>query len=245
MKPWTITAALGLVLSLLYLACRAESQAIPPSPEKGSTAPAVAPAAAPALPVSTAVEAGAGTVPQEKNTPETEEKASEKKPAGTEKKDSGKKAETGGPGGEFAPNAFPPVVSDTEYHGDAWYKNDCLRCHETGVGDAPRTRHKGMPPVLLQAKCRSCHVLIRGTPPKKPAKTPEEEEGYMKGAFPPMIPDSPSHRNAWTDKSCLLCHETGNRGAPIVKHANLPKVLLKAKCRSCHVQVRSAKVPGR
>jgi hypothetical protein len=143
---------------------------------------------------------------------------------------------------EFAVNAFPPTVSDTEYHKDAWYKDDCLRCHETGVEDATIVKHENMPPILLTAKCRSCHVLIPG---KKPVIPEPEKSLFAVNAFPPMIPASASHREAWLDDNCLLCHETGNRGAPIVKHEGMPPILLKAKCRSCHVQVRSAAVPGR
>jgi len=42
-----------------------------------------------------------------------------------------------------------------------------------------------------------------------------------------------------TSNSCLLCHETGIKGAPIIQHEGLPGILLTAKCRSCHVQVRA------
>ena len=233
MKTLTITAALGLVLSLLYLACRAESRSAPP------TGPAATEAVTPPARPAPQEKKGAEKPAPQPASPSRKEKEEKTGPGVKERH---QEENTGAPSGGFDPNAFPPTVSDTEYHQDAWYRDDCLRCHETGVENAPRVRHKGMAPVLLQAKCRSCHVLIRGSAPGKRGKTPEEEEGYMKGAFPPMIPDSASHRNAWTDESCLLCHETGNRGAPLVKHENLPKVLLKAKCRSCHVQVRSSKV---
>lgn len=157
---------------------------------------------------------------------------------------------------QFAANAFPPTVSDAEYHQDAWYKDDCLRCHETGVKVrelkgaekkiwmATRVKHEGMEPILLKAKCRSCHVLIPGQAQADRAPA-EEEQLFAQNAFPPMIPASESHREAWQKDNCLLCHEDGNRGAPIVKHEGMPPLLLKAKCRSCHVQVRSAAFPGR
>jgi hypothetical protein len=54
-----------------------------------------------------------------------------------------------------------------------------------------------------------------------------------------MMPNSLSHRGAWTRDNCLLCHTTGIRGAPIVRHEGLPAITLDAKCRTCHVQVRS------
>ncbi len=145
-------------------------------------------------------------------------------------------------GGEFAENAFPPTVSDVDYHNDAWMRDDCLRCHETGVGDAPMTRHEGMPKVLLSAKCRSCHVLVPG---QKPAPKKEYTGEFTEFSFPPMIPASESHKRGWMQDDCLLCHEDGVRGAPIVKHKGMPSILLTAKCRSCHVQVRSATIPGR
>ena len=144
------------------------------------------------------------------------------------------------PASEFAPNAFPPTVSDVEHHRDASMRNDCLRCHETGVQGATVVKHEGMPDVLLTAKCRSCHILIPGQAPAPP-KQPDQESAFADFAFPPMMPASVSHQDAWTKDNCLLCHETGSvRGAPAVKHRDLPRLLLKAKCRSCHVQVRSA-----
>ena len=153
-------------------------------------------------------------------------------------------------GGEFADHAFPPTVSDTKYHKNAWMRDDCLRCHETGVGDAPMTRHVAMPadvrPILLTAKCRSCHVLVRGQKPK-PKKAHSGE--FAEFAFPPMIPASESHKGAWTEENCLLCHESGIKGAPVVEHKAMPAevrpILLKSKCRSCHVQVRASSIPGR
>lgn len=137
---------------------------------------------------------------------------------------------------EFLPNAFPPVIPDTEWHQEAWLRDDCLRCHETGVGEAPQIVHEGMAPILLKAKCRSCHVFIEGTP-----APPQEEKAsrFDANAFPPMIPASGSHRTAWVKDDCLLCHESGNSGAPVVVHDGMPDLLLQAKCRSCHVQIRS------
>ncbi len=144
----------------------------------------------------------------------------------------------------FAENAFPPPLPDTANHRDAWVIENCRRCHETGVGDAPMLMHRTVPDVARTAKCRTCHVLIPGLPPRPRVALPEEEL-FLRDAFPPMIPASSSHMDAWLNDSCLLCHQAGVRGAPIVKHAGMSDVLLTAKCRSCHVQVRSVLVPGR
>ena len=144
----------------------------------------------------------------------------------------------------FADFAFPPTLSDTAHHQRAWLRDDCLRCHETGVQDATVVRHADMPDVLLTAKCRSCHVLIPGSGPAKPKPKPPEEQRFADFAFPPMIPASNDHRGAWNRTDCLLCHEDGTQGAPLVVHQDLPKRLLKAKCRTCHVQVRAVEASG-
>ena len=39
---------------------------------------------------------------------------------------------------EFAPGAFPPTVTDTDYHRRSWTRSDCLACHEQGA-QAART----------------------------------------------------------------------------------------------------------
>jgi len=139
---------------------------------------------------------------------------------------------------EFADYAFPPTIPDTDWHRDAWEVNDCLRCHETGVNDATVVQHAGMPDILLAAKCRSCHVLIPGDTSVRDRDT-GEEPFFNENAFPPMMPISENHLNAWTIKDCLLCHETGVGDAPKLVHKDLPRIYLKVKCRTCHVQVRS------
>lgn len=141
--------------------------------------------------------------------------------------------------GSLEARAFPPTISDTDWHKDAWLKNDCLRCHETGVGDATPVKHYDMPEILLTAKCRTCHVQIPGSPPRKKRAPTAEEQQFAPNAFPPMIPASDSHRNAWIKDDCLLCHESGISGAPLIEHNGLPELYKSAKCRSCHVQVRS------
>ncbi|KAA3615206.1 MAG: hypothetical protein DWQ01_00340 [Planctomycetota bacterium] len=77
-------------------------------------------------------------------------------------------AEAGGDeAGDFASNAFPPTLSDTDYHQNAWSDSaeTCMVCHKTGINDAPKVVHEDMAAVLLDAKCRSCHVLIEGQQP--------------------------------------------------------------------------------
>ncbi len=148
----------------------------------------------------------------------------------------------------FADDAFPPTVSDVGYHKKAWFRNDCLRCHETGVGKAPMVVHESMlssaqQAILKTAKCRSCHVKVPGSKPS--TKKRKRDERFDEFAFPPMIPASASHRGAWGRQDCLLCHEDGIKGAPIAEHKSMltsaqRKILSTAKCRSCHVQVRTA-----
>jgi len=137
----------------------------------------------------------------------------------------------------FAVSAFPPTLPDTDWHHDAWIRNDCLRCHETGVGEAPRIRHVGLPELALVSKCRTCHVIEPGKVPM--GALAEVDEDFMPNAFPPMMPNSLSHHGAWITDNCLMCHEDGVRDAPIVRHEGMPKIMLQAKCRTCHVQVRS------
>ena len=136
----------------------------------------------------------------------------------------------------FALAAFPPTIPDRPWHKDAWMVNNCLDCHETGVQDAPRIRHEGLPDIAYQSKCRTCHVLIPGSTDYTPKA---EDSEYASWAFPPMMPNNQKHEQAWGKKNCLLCHEDGTQNAPIVKHEGMPKIILKAKCRTCHVQIRS------
>ena len=62
--------------------------------------------------------------------------------------------------GPFAPGAFPPTMSNADYHGRAWTRTDCLVCHEKGVQEAPQMLHVSVPLLAKQAKCRTCHVVI-------------------------------------------------------------------------------------
>ncbi len=137
----------------------------------------------------------------------------------------------------FAVNAFPPTLTDQTYHQDAWMTNDCLRCHETGVGEAPMVRHRGLPAIALAAQCRSCHVASPGDTRPRPRR--EKPSPYAANAFPPLMPNTPDHKGAWGENDCLMCHKKGISGAGKVVHKGMPEILLKARCRTCHVQVRS------
>lgn len=140
---------------------------------------------------------------------------------------------------EFAENAFPPTMPDTPHHADPWRIPDCLRCHETGVGDAPEVHHaSGIPSGALSSKCRTCHVQIPGSTPR--VRPPNPDDAFLAGVFPPMIPDSKSHADSWSNDSCIVCHAAGMREAPKLRHEGLSDVLLYAKCRTCHVQIRAA-----
>jgi len=136
----------------------------------------------------------------------------------------------------FASAAFPPTLTDRDWHESAWVVNNCMDCHETGVGDAVRVRHIGLPAIALASSCRTCHTVEPG---KLNPTVHEEPTLFASNAFPPMIPNNSNHRDAWRKDSCLLCHQSGIRGAPIVRHAGMAKLLLETKCRTCHVQVRS------
>jgi Cytochrome c554 and c-prime len=136
----------------------------------------------------------------------------------------------------FAVAAFPPTIPDREWHQNAWLKNNCLDCHETGVGDSPMIRHKGLPRITYQSKCRSCHVLVPGKTDYVPKV---EESPFESWAFPPMLPNNDNHAKAWGKRDCLMCHESGVKDAPVVKHEGLPRLTLRSKCRTCHVQIRS------
>ncbi len=131
----------------------------------------------------------------------------------------------------FAPNAFPPTLVGAEFHGEAWTRTDCLLCHEAGRDGAPVVEHEGMSPLLLESKCRTCHV-------------PEPAGDFIYNAFPPTLPDDDSHADAWLRDDCLLCHETGTNDAPIVRHADMSPELLKARCRTCHVMIPGSAGPG-
>lgn len=60
----------------------------------------------------------------------------------------------------FAKGAFPPPMPDIEQHQEAWLIIDCIKCHSEELGQAPTVKHEGLPELLLQVNCRTCHVFI-------------------------------------------------------------------------------------
>lgn len=58
----------------------------------------------------------------------------------------------------FARNAFPPTLPNDKDHQGAWLRDDCLKCHQGGIAGAPKVQHEGMSSILLEARCRTCHV---------------------------------------------------------------------------------------
>ncbi len=66
---------------------------------------------------------------------------------------------------DFAPGAFPPILTDMEYHQNPWTRTDCLKCHELGLQDAPKIKHTSLPDIAADAKCRTCHVFVKGSKP--------------------------------------------------------------------------------
>ena len=151
----------------------------------------------------------------------------------------------------YAENAFPPVLPSDDAHVNAWQRDDCMLCHESGLSGAPVVKHVGMSRELLSAKCRTCHVALpAGTPaadagavlplPKGGPQATEGTENFAKNAFPPTMPFDEAHQGAWLRDDCLVCHEVGIGTAPAIVHEGMAKDLLTARCRSCHLpSVRS------
>jgi len=135
---------------------------------------------------------------------------------------------------EFASNAFPPTMPEDSSHADAWMKDDCLRCHEDGLNDAPRVTHRDMSRDLMKARCRTCHL-----PGNKALAAAEgaslDELLFARNAFPPTLPNDQDHKGGWLRDDCLKCHQAGIGGAPKVLHQGMSSILLEAQCRTCHV----------
>ena len=58
----------------------------------------------------------------------------------------------------FLRRAFPPTLPMDVSHENSWLRDDCLKCHEAGLDGAPQVRLQGMAELLLEARCRSCHL---------------------------------------------------------------------------------------
>ncbi len=154
----------------------------------------------------------------------------------------------------FDEHAFPPTLPVDEAHVSAWTPENCLLCHEEGTQGAPVVQHTGMSPVLLSASCRTCHVPGAQVSSAGPATGPasglasEASVSFSGNAFPPVLPHDTSHEGAWERTDCLLCHQDGASDAPRVQHEGMSRLLLKARCRTCHlpsVASGEADYPGR
>jgi hypothetical protein len=136
---------------------------------------------------------------------------------------------------DFLVNAFPPMLPGSEMHEGAWLRDDCILCHETGVAGAPLIRHRGLPELLRQAKCRSCHVAPDPDAGELTDLLGNVVAQFEVDAFPPTLPSDESHSDPWMRQDCLLCHKWGVGLAPKVRHNGMSELLLQAKCRTCHL----------
>ena len=69
------------------------------------------------------------------------------------------------------------------------------------------------------------------------AEEPESATGFAANAFPPPIPDTAWHADAWTTYDCMDCHRDGEADAPVLQHRGMPRRLVTAHCRTCHVLI--------
>lgn len=119
---------------------------------------------------------------------------------------------------------------------------DCVVCHSTGVGGAPKfpPDHTGR----TNDMCQLCHKPGAATPsrattvPTKapaPGATPAAQPTGAAGG-PPKIPHPLQNRD-----NCLACHQTGVGGAPKVPadHAGRTNDL----CKGCHQPAAAAEPP--
>ena len=132
----------------------------------------------------------------------------------------------------FDSAAFPPTLPRDDAHLNAWLRKDCILCHQSGVAGAPIVQHVGMSKALLDARCRTCHI-VSGVPSV-------DEVVFARRAFPPTMPVDGLHQGAWLRDDCLMCHQTGAAGAPKVVHQGMSGLLLEARCRSCHLPSASS-----
>lgn len=111
-------------------------------------------------------------------------------------------------GDERGTSAQPPIPHLLEG------REDCLSCHQTGVGGAPRVAsdHIGR----TNETCGQCHV-----------PTGVERAGA------PAIPHSVERREA-----CLSCHEAGEGGAPKIPENHAGRT--DETCRQCHAAAGAA-----
>jgi hypothetical protein len=119
--------------------------------------------------------------------------------------------------------AQPPIPHDLTG------RQDCLSCHEQGVNGAPKfpANHAGR----TNDMCQGCHHPAAGAAPTStPAVVPTATAGAAPTSAaggPPPIPHDVIGRD-----DCLVCHATGQAGAPKVPDDHAGRT--KDTCRTCH-----------
>jgi menaquinol-cytochrome c reductase cytochrome b/c subunit len=114
--------------------------------------------------------------------------------------------------GSPAPPPPPGMTSAPEVPHVIEGRGNCLACHESGVGLAPRlpSDHAGR----TNDMCLTCHIV------PEQSTTPEIIPG-------PAIPHELEGR-----QNCLNCHGTGASGAPLVPSDHFGRT--DDTCRNCH-----------
>ena len=97
--------------------------------------------------------------------------------------------------------------------------------------------------LILLALLGIALSACQAAPTPAPTPAPEPIIAFAKGAFPPVIPDKPWHKDAWYITDCMGCHADGLGTAPKVVHKDLPEVLLQVNCRTCHVAISEEATP--
>ena len=103
-------------------------------------------------------------------------------------------------------------------------------------GERQQAGHEPVGPADVGAPAGDSDRGAAPGAPDAPSTRPETAEVvFASNAFPPTLPYDDSHSNAWQRDDCILCHEAGIRGAPLVQHTGMSAGLLDARCRTCHV----------
>ncbi len=123
----------------------------------------------------------------------------------------------------FATGAFPPPYPPDSRHEDAWFNENCERCHVNETDGATPIPHD-----LWTQNCRSCH--LPDAQADEAAVAEWAPASFATGAFPPPYPPDSRHEDAWISSLCQTCHEQETDGANPIPHD-----IWSTNCRSCHV----------
>ncbi len=89
---------------------------------------------------------------------------------------------------------------------------------------------------LLSIVCLSAGLfLLTGCNSGQSVGNADDSGDFATGAFPPTLSAKEHHKNSWTNKDCLVCHDKGINKAPKVVHSSLTALAKQSKCRTCHV----------